>query len=134
MSTPESISTTEANKRLTIRWFDEVWNKARREAIYEMFAPAAVLHDGAKELRGPDEFAQDYDAFRARFSDFSVQPLVTLAEGDLAAIHWRAEFTETATGKRLHVTGTSIGRCQNGQILEAWQNWDQATLAAQLAP
>jgi predicted SnoaL-like aldol condensation-catalyzing enzyme len=128
----QSLSTLEENKRLTVRWFEEVWNKARREAIAEMFAENAVLHEHGTDCCGPREFAQRYDAFRERFSGFSAKPVVTLAEGDLAALHWSADFVETSTGKRVHVTGTSIARCQNGQIIEAWQNWDEASIAAQL--
>jgi len=33
---------SEANKELAKRWFEEVWNKGRREAIAEMLAPDAV--------------------------------------------------------------------------------------------
>jgi predicted SnoaL-like aldol condensation-catalyzing enzyme len=134
MSAPaHSLPILEENKRLTIRWFEEVWNKARREAIKEMFAETCVLHDTDRDYRGPEEFAQFYDALRARFSQFSVKPILTLAEGDLAAILWSADFVETSTGKRIHLTGTSTVRCKDGQFVEAWQNWDQAGLAAQLA-
>jgi predicted SnoaL-like aldol condensation-catalyzing enzyme len=113
MSTPaQSLITPEENKRLVVRWFEEVWNKARREAIAEMFPEMAVLHSGAVSYRGPEEFAKFYDTLRERFSNFSVQPIVTLAEADLAAIHWSAESIETSTGKRVHVTGTSICRCE----------------------
>jgi len=128
---PQSI--LEENKRLAVRWFAEVWNEERREAISEIFAETCVLHDTGNDFRGPKEFAEFHDALRARFSQFSIQPILTLAEGDLAAIHWSADFVETATGKRVHVTGTSIVRCKDGQFVEAWQNWDQAGLAAQLA-
>jgi predicted SnoaL-like aldol condensation-catalyzing enzyme len=132
-SAAQPLTTTEENKRLVVRWFEEVWNQARREAIAELFAENAVLRSGAVQYRGPAEFEKFYDALRERFSDFSIHPVVTLAEGDLAAIHWSADSVETSTGKRLHVTGTSICRCKDGQIHEAWENWDQAGLAAQLA-
>jgi predicted SnoaL-like aldol condensation-catalyzing enzyme len=134
MSTPAHfLSPSEENKQLMIRWFDEVWNQSRREAIYEMYAPTAVLHDTAQDYRGPDAFAVFYDQLHAQFSGFSIQPVMTVAEGDLTAMHWSVDCTETATGKRIHLTGMSIARCGNGQILEAWQIWDRAGLAAQLA-
>jgi predicted SnoaL-like aldol condensation-catalyzing enzyme len=132
-SSAQSQTILEENKRLTIRWFDEVWNKGRRDAISEMFAATAVLHDTTRDYRGPEEFAQFFDALQAKFSQFSIKPILTLAEGDLAAIRWSAESVETSTGKRIHLTGTSIVRCKDGQFIEAWQNWDEAGLAAQLA-
>jgi predicted SnoaL-like aldol condensation-catalyzing enzyme len=134
MSTPaQSLTNPEENQRLVVRWFDEVWNKARREAIAELFPETAVVHSGAVSYRGPAEFGKFYDTLRESFSNFSIQPVVTLAAADLVAIHWSADFVETSTGKRLHVTGTSICRCKDGQMVEAWENWDQASLAAQLA-
>jgi len=36
--------TLEQNKALVQRWFDEVWNKGRADAIDEMWAPDAVVH------------------------------------------------------------------------------------------
>lgn len=128
-----SPSGLEENKRLIVRWFEEGWNKGRREAINEMFAEACVVHDCARDYRGAEGFGQFYDALRARFSQFSVKPILTFAEGDLVAMHWSADFVETLTGKRIHLTGTSVARCKDGQFLEAWQNWDEAGLAAQLA-
>lgn len=126
-------SILEANKALVVRWFDEVWNQSRREAIKELFAVDGVLHDGAKLYRGPEEFCGFHDALREEFSNFSIRPIISLAEGDLACVHWSASFVQTATGKPVHLTGTSIVRIRNGQFVEAWQNWDAAALAAQIA-
>jgi predicted SnoaL-like aldol condensation-catalyzing enzyme len=133
MSTPQPQTTTEQNKQLIIRWFDEVWNQGRRETIYDLFAPDAVLHDGATTFHGPDEFCRFYDALRAEFSSFRMTPGPCLAEGDLACLHWTAELRHNASGKNVKVTGTSVVRLVNGQFAEGWQNWDQAGQAAQLA-
>ncbi|MFS8085183.1 MAG: hypothetical protein ACMG6H_06100, partial [Acidobacteriota bacterium] len=50
----------EENKALIRRWFEEVWNKGRTDAIPEMMAEHAVAHglsgDAAKPLRGPSGF------------------------------------------------------------------------------
>lgn len=37
-------STAEANKALVRRWFEELWNKGRAEAIDQMFAPDGIAH------------------------------------------------------------------------------------------
>jgi len=125
--------TLEANKALAIRWFNEVWNQGRRETIKELFAADGVLHDGANVYRGPEEFCGFHDSLREQFSKFSIRPIISLAEGDLACVHWSADFVQTATRKPVHLTGTSLVRIRNGQFVEAWQNWDAAALAAQLA-
>ena len=47
---------SEANKALIHRWFEEVWNKGREEAIDEMFAADGIAHglteEGDRALRG----------------------------------------------------------------------------------
>lgn len=133
MSSGSVQLTLEGNKALVLRWFDEVWNHGRTETIKELFAAEGVLHDGATTYRGPEEFRRFYEALRAQFSNFSIRPVISLAEGDLACVHWSADFVQTATGKPVHLTGTSITRIRNGQFVEAWQNWDAAALAAQMA-
>jgi predicted SnoaL-like aldol condensation-catalyzing enzyme len=133
MSTPKTQTTSEQNKQLLLRRFDGVWSQGRRETIHELFAPEAILHDGQASYRGPDEFCRFYDSLRSQFSDFRFQPIASLAEGDLACLHWSAAFRHTPTGKQMQITGTSVVRAQDGRFVEAWQNWDQADLAAQLA-
>jgi len=133
MSAANAPSSLEQNKRLILRWFDEVWNQGRRETIKELFAAECVLHDGASAYRGPEEFTAFHDRLRAEFSQFSVRPIVSLAEGDLACMRWNIEFVHTASGRPVQITGISVVRVRNGQFVEAWQNWDTAGLAAQLA-
>ena len=132
MSTPQMQTIAEQNKQLMVRWFEEVWNQGRRETIHELFAENGVLHDGTTIYRGPDEFCRFFDALRSQFSDFRTTPLISLAEGDLACLHWSISFRHKASDKPLSVTGTSVVRFQNGQLIEGWQNWDAASLAVQL--
>ena len=132
-SASQPLTTPERNKALILRWFEEVWNRGRRETIPELIAEHGVVHDGAQDYRGPEDFSRFYDKLRSQFSDFKITPIKSLAEGDLVCLHWSASFTHTATGKRAHVTGTSIIRIENGRFVEGWQNWDTARLQSQLA-
>ena len=115
-----------------MRWFDEVWNQGRVATIHEVLARDCVLYDGDQVYRGPDEFKKFHDDLRAQFSQFSITPIEKLAEGDLACMHWRVECVYTATGQRIHLTGTSIVRVKEGHFVEAWQNWDKAVVDAQI--
>lgn len=133
MSQAQSVTVLEQNKHLMLRWFEEVWNQGRRETIYELLAEDAVIHDGNRDLRGHADFCKFHDDLRAQFSDFHIGPVVALAEGDLACLHWSAEFHHTATSTPLKITGTSVVRVENGRVVEGWQNWDAAGLAEQLA-
>jgi len=132
-ASPLPMSPLDQNKRLTIRWFEEVWNQGNRDAIARLFAPDGVLYDGSAVIRGPAEFEAFYDRLRAQFSDFHISPVLVLAEGDLACIHWNATFRHTTTQKPAQITGTSIVRIKDGRFVEAWQNWDAAGLAAQMS-
>jgi predicted SnoaL-like aldol condensation-catalyzing enzyme len=132
MSTPQAQTTTEQNKQIILRWFEEVWNQGRRESIAELYAPEGVLHDGAATYGGREDFYHFYDKLRSEYSKFQINPVISLAEGDLVCLHWSASFCHTQSDKALRVTGTSVVRIKDGCFIEAWQNWDQAVLAAQL--
>lgn len=131
-SASQPLTDLEKNKMLVHRWFEEVWNQSRRATIFELLAPDGVLHDGARDMRGPEEFARFHDALRSQFSDFRITPLITLAEGDRVCVHWTCSLTHTATRKPLQLTGTSVVRIENGRFAEGWQNWDAAHLYTQL--
>jgi predicted ester cyclase len=79
-------NTLEENKALIRRWFEEVWNKGRSDAIAEMMAPDAVAHglsdDAAKPLRGPQGFLPFHTQFREAFPNIEVVVEDTIAEGD----------------------------------------------------
>lgn len=122
----------EAQKKYVARWFEEVWNQSRREAIDEMFPEDCVLHDGRNEYRGPAEFKRFYDALRAQLSDVRITPLETISEGDMVCMRWSSTAKHSTTSKHLEVTGMSILRFKDGRFVEAWQNWDQHGLLQQL--
>jgi len=129
------------NSILIRRWFDEVWNKGRMEAIDEMASPDAVGHGqaqhdtdiGLKEFR---IFAMD---LRRAFPDFKVTIDRVIEQGDIVVARWTTTMTHKgeflgfpATGKKVTVTGTSMQRIANGKIVEGWDNWDQLGLLVQI--
>lgn len=115
-------STPEQNRALLLRFFDDVWTQGRHECIKELFAKTGVLHDGANHYQGPAEFTHFYDIMRAQFADFSFKPIVSLTEGDLVCIHWSCTSVHVSTRTPVRITGTSIVRIKDGQIIEGWQN------------
>jgi predicted SnoaL-like aldol condensation-catalyzing enzyme len=131
-SASQPLAAAEQNKQLVIRWFDEVWNQARRETIFELLLESTILHDGPQQFRGPEEFARFHDSLRSQFSNFKFTPVIALAEGDHACVHWSCSMLHSATQKPLHLTGTSVVRIENGRFAEAWQNWDAAHVYTQL--
>lgn len=122
----------EAQRNYAARWFEEVWNKSRREAIDEMFPEDCVLHDGHDEYRGPEQFKRFYDDLRKKLSDVRITPLEAISEGDMVCQRWSCTAKQSGTGKLLEVSGMSLLRFENGRFVEAWQNWDQHGLLLQL--
>jgi steroid delta-isomerase-like uncharacterized protein len=121
------------------RWFEEVWNKKRREAIAEMVAPNAAFHEGGQTVYGPEGFYPFFDRMQAAFSDARATVHQTIAQDDTICIRWSFTMKHTGaglgmppTGKTLETTGISILRLADGKAVEAWQNWDMLGLMQQI--
>jgi len=121
------------------RWIDELWNKARREAIDEMLAPDALLHEGETTKKGPESLKPLYDRMRSSFSDVKVKIEDVIAQDDKVCLRTTSSMKHTgaglgmaATGKNVTVTGVTILRIKNGKIVEGWHNWDMMTMMQQI--
>jgi steroid delta-isomerase-like uncharacterized protein len=100
------------NKTLVQRWFSEVWNEGRADAIDEMLADDAVVHGLGADLHGPAEFKHFHSAYRNAYPDVTIHIDGLVAEGDLVAVRWSASGTHRgdrlgfpATGRRAQFTG-----------------------------
>jgi hypothetical protein len=85
---------TEQERELGRRWFDEVWNKGRREAIAELLSPDSVLHEAGIDSKGPDGFYPLFDRLRRlspRFTSKSTTPWRTAIKSAFAG-HSRASI------------------------------------------
>ena len=133
---------SEENVALIYRWFDEVWNKGRAEAIDEMFAVDGIargLGEAGIDVKGPAGFKPFFEKLRGAFPEFEVTIEDTIAEGDKVTARWTTRLTHKgdqlgipATGKQATVSGMSIVRIGDGKIVEAWNNWDIYGLMQQI--
>jgi predicted ester cyclase len=130
---------TEQDRNIGSRWFDEVWNKKRRDAIAEMMTPASILHDGAIQTVGPDGFYPFFERIHNTFSEIKTTVHDTIAEGDKVCFRWSFEGRHSGHGlglaptdRKVSTTGMAILRVQNGKLIEAWQNWDMLGLLEQI--
>ncbi len=125
------------------RWFEEVWNKGREEAIDEMFAAEGVAHglvdENGEELRGPAGFKPFFRRFREAFPDIQVTVEDCICEGDKAAARCSVRGTHggdalgvAATNNAVEFDGLCIIRVRDGKIVEAWNNFDFARLNQQI--
>lgn len=133
----------EANKELMRRWFAEVWNKGRADAIAEMFAADGIAHglsdDPQNPLRGPAGFLPFHAQFREAFPNIEVVVEDQIAEDDLVATRCTVRGKHTgdslgiaATHAPVDFTGMTITRIADGKIVEAWNNFDFMKMYRQL--
>lgn len=131
------------NNILLRRWFEEVWNKGREEAIAEMFAEDGIAHGlaeaGGEPLRGASGFKPFYRRFRAAFPDIEVEVEDTISEGDKVAArctvrgkHQSDSLGFAATQQPMEISGMTIVRVRDGKIVEAWNNFDFMSMFQQL--
>ena len=137
MAPPEEQKMT--GTELGRHWFNEVWNKGRRDAIGEILAPAIVTHDANVTTTGPEAFYSFFDRMQAAFSEIHVDVPDCFAAGDKVCIRWICTANHTggglgfpATQKKMRVTGISVIRVANNQFAEVWQNWDMLGMMEQL--
>lgn len=133
----------EENKALMRRWFEEVWNKGRSDAIHEIFAEDGVAHgladDANAPLKGPGGFLPFHAQFREAFPTIEVIVEDQIAEGDRVATRCSVRGTHAgdslgfaATQAPVEFTGVTITRIKNGKIVEAWNNFDFMKMYKQL--
>lgn len=135
MNATQQQTTLEDNKALLRRWFDEVWNKGRAEAIDEMFAADGVAHglsdDPEHPIRGGGGFKPFHQTFRGAFPDIEIVVEDMIAEGDKVVArcsvrgkHAGDNLGIAASNAPVEFTGIAIVQIRNGKIVEAWNNFD----------
>ncbi len=134
---------SEDNKQLVRRWFEEVWNQGRAEAIDEMFDEYGIAHglsdDPANPIKGPAGFRPFHTLFREAFPNMIIVVEDMIAEDDKVAARCSVQakhegdfLGRAATDSPVEFTGMTIVRIDNGKIVEAWNNFDFMTLHKQV--
>ena len=134
---------SQENKALMERWFEEVWNKGRAEAIREMVTEDLVVHglsDAKGEaIKGVKEFDRFHSQFVNAFPNIQVKVEDLIAEGDKVAARCTVSAKHTGdalgfapTHADVDFTGIAIVRIKDGKIVEAWNNFDFMKMNRQL--
>ena len=131
---------TEENKAVTRRYFDEVMSKGNYEVLGQLIAGSYVYHEpGSGEVRGPEGVKALVSTYRSAFPDMQMTIEELIAEGDMIVARWTATGTHRGelmgippTGKHLTVSGTVIIRMADGKFEEEWENFDALGMLRQL--
>ncbi|MGH3086987.1 MAG: ester cyclase [Rubrobacteraceae bacterium] len=133
---------TEENKTIVRRIFEDGENRGAVDAVAEMTAPDFFDHDIHVETGipgGPEDLREALIAIRRGFPDIHVTIEDILAEGDKVVVRntWRGthegEFNGIpATGRKVEISGIVIWRVSDGMISERWASIDTLGLLRQL--
>jgi len=126
-------------KAFVRRWFDEVWNKGRTDAIDEMYAPDGIAHGFGPDRQGPAAFKEIHAMYRNAFPDLRIVVEDTVVEGDTVAARWSATATHQGplvglarTDKGVSFGGMTFIRMKDGKMVEGWNVFDQMGMMQQL--
>jgi len=124
------------------RWFEEAWNQGSERAIDELSADNVIGHglgEAGNDAVGRDHFRVFWRNLRTALPDLHVTVEDTVTQGEKVAIRVVLEATHLGEGlgvppsnAPVKITGIIIARVVNGQIVEAWNNWDQFALLQQI--
>lgn len=130
---------TEANKRVVHRFYDEVLNGKKLEVLEEIATANYEEHDmipgQGTGLAGLRE--------RVTILDEALDPRFTIedviAEGDRVVVRWTNSGTQVgeffgapATDKGFTIAGVDIYRLEDGKMAEHWHVVDQLSMLQQL--
>ena len=117
--------------RIAQRWFDEVWNKQRRETIHELMAPGCVGHSPTGDTTGPVEWEVFWRRLTGAFSRISVQIDASVSDGRNVVVRWRGSMTHSGpalglqpTGREVRIQGMTWMVVEGGKVVEGWDGWD----------
>jgi predicted ester cyclase len=139
----------EDNKAVVGRWFTEFWGPEYNPAVIDELASPDIRFEYSLHApcRGRAEVRAFAEKFRAAFPDLAFGGTADLiAEGDYVVGQWIGGGTQTGaafddmpigslpagTGKKMHFTGTTVLKVENGLITEEIGLDDGVTVLRQL--
>ncbi len=143
------MSKEQENKEIVGRWFTEFWGKTCNLAVvHGLAAPDMLLQYSLHApRRGRDDIKRFMTDFRAAFPDLEFGGTADLiAEGDHVVGQWKGGGTHTGppfsdfligslparSGRKMHFTGTTVLRIDNGKVKEEIGLDDGVTALQQL--
>lgn len=131
---------TEENKLVLRRFWEEVFNGKKLATIDELFATDWVYHGaGGQIIHGPEELKQFLSMYFNAFPDFRADVEDLVAEGDKVASRATCYGTHkgelmgiTPTGKQVTVPVICISRLEDNRIVEDFELVDIFGMLQQL--
>lgn len=124
----------EHNAALVRRVVEEIWNAGNLDLADGLFAPGYVNHAGVIPdlVSGPEAIKFSVALYRTAFPKLHITVDELVAEEDAVELRWTAcnaalpERSGPRTGQPESVTGTTLSRLADGQVMESWTSLDAA--------
>ncbi len=131
---------TEDNKALARRFYEEVFNNKNMAGVDAFVAPNIIdrsLPPGAPG--GIEGVRQTITMLLTAFPDLNLTLEDIIAEGDRVVVRWTMRGTHQGaslgmppTGKQFTIPGISLLCLDSGKVVEAWVIQDQLSMLQQL--
>jgi steroid delta-isomerase-like uncharacterized protein len=128
-------------RQVSKQYFD-AWNSGDTSLVDDVFAPEFVIHDSASPMAltmGPAGVKERIRTYRASMPDLHISIEDVISENDRVVTRWilrgrhSGRFEDVdGGGASVEVSGTTIHRISNLQIVEQWVNWDTEALRSQM--
>lgn len=134
---------TEANKALVRRFYDQVTNGRNLAALDELLAPnfEGFKVEGTEHGQNREEFKHMMTTVFNAFPDRQQTIHDWIVEDDKVVTRWTVQGTHKGeyagiapTGKQVQFTGMDIFRLADGKIVEVWAEVNMLGLMQQLEP
>jgi predicted ester cyclase len=135
----------DANKAIVLRNYEEIWNQGNFDLANELVDPNFTDHPPTRFFdvgrTGPASLQEAVHHFRDAFPDFHDMKQMIVAEGDMVAYLGTISGTQhgnlfgfdpAGDGNKMRVRGVNFFRCDHGQIVERWGQFDVLTMMMQL--
>ena len=131
--------TTDENKAVVRRYYDEVLNGRNLQVIKEIAADDYIENDPFPgQGNGRDDLTRRAELLITAFSPtFLIEDIVS--EGDRVAVRWRSRGTHSGeflgippTNKSYEIAGIDFHRVQDDRLAEHWHVVDQLSQMQQL--
>ncbi len=130
--------TTEYNKMLIEKVFNEVMNGRNMGSIEKFIAPGYVNHGIPNAKTGPAGFREIIQQFLDAFPDMKITMENIIAEGDMVATcgYWTGTnegsfMGAPASGKQVKCAYIDFWKIQNGMCTENWVQMDMVGVMMQ---
>jgi steroid delta-isomerase-like uncharacterized protein len=124
-----SMETTEGNKEIIRKLYEESLNKRNLELLHDLIA---VDYVGVRGAKGPASFEDPIAALIKAFPDIHWKLEALIGEGDQVVVEWKWQGTHTnqftgfpATNKLISNDGMAIFELKNGKIIASHVQTDR---------